>query len=140
MKTLIRSLVKSLIPVVVVLFISTQAMAEIAVIVNPGSGVSSLSSGEVKALYLGKSKSLKPYDQAKGSKIREEFMDKVVGKSESQFKAYWSKKIFSGKGTPPRVLDSNAAVKSRVAGSVNAIGFIDSGAVDSSVKVVYKVK
>lgn len=140
MKTLIRSLVKSLLSIVAVLFISTQALAEIAVIVNPGSGVSSLSSSEVKALYLGKSKSLKPYNRAKGSKIREEFMDKVVGKSESQFKAYWSKKIFSGKGTPPKVLDGNAAVKSRIAGSVKAIGFIDSSAVDRTVKVVYKVQ
>jgi ABC-type phosphate transport system substrate-binding protein len=140
MKTLMSYLVKSLLPVVAALFISTQALAEIVVIVNPGSGVSSLTRSEVKALYLGKSKSLKPFDQAKGSKIREKFIDKVVGKSESQFKAYWSKKIFSGKGTPPKVLGSNSAVKSRVAGSVGAIGFIDSSAVDSSVKVVYRVK
>ncbi len=140
MKTQISFLVKGFLSVVVVLFISGQAMAEIAVIVSPGSDISSLSSGEVKALYLGKSKSLKPYDQARGSKIRTEFMDKVIGKSESQFKAYWSKKIFSGKGSPPRVLDSDAAVKAKVAGSGNAIGFIDSSAVDSSVKVVHKVQ
>ena len=140
MKTQTSFLIKSFLSVVMATFISTLALAEISVIVNPRSGVSSLSSSEVKALYLGKSKNLKPFDQPKGSKIRQEFMDKVVGKSERQFNAYWSKKIFSGKGTPPKTLSGNTAVRSRVASSYNAIGFIDSKVVDSSVRVVYKVK
>lgn len=140
MKTQISFLVKSLLSVIMATFISTQALAEISVIVNPRSDVSSLSSSEVKALYLGKSRNFKPFDQPKGSKIRQEFLDKVVGKSERQFNIYWSKKIFSGKGTPPKILSDNTAVRNRVASWPNAIGFIDSKVVDSSVRVVYKVK
>lgn len=132
--------VSNLLFAVVMVFTSSQVMAEIAVIVNSGSEISSLSSSEVKALYLGKSKQLKAFDQAKGSGIRKNFMDEVVGKSESQFNAYWSKRIFSGKGSPPKLLDNDEAVKSLVSSSDKAIGYIDSSAVDGSVKVVYTVQ
>jgi hypothetical protein len=139
MNTKISFVTKNLLFAVMVLFTSGQVMAEIVVIVNPKSEVTELSASDIKALYLGKSKQLKAFDQAKGSDIRKTFMNEVVGKTESQFKAYWSKRIFSGKGSPPKMLSSDAAIKSQVAGSDEAIGYIDSGAVDSSVKVVYKL-
>jgi ABC-type phosphate transport system substrate-binding protein len=140
MQTQKTSLLKSLIGAAIIFLFSGSVVAEIAVIVSPGSRISTLSGSEIKAIYLGKSKKLKAVDQSKGSAIRVDFLSKVVGKSESQFKAYWSKKIFSGKGMPPRVLDSGAAIKRQVASSRNMIGYIDSSEVDDSVKVVYKVQ
>ncbi len=115
------------------------AWAETAVVVGANSGAS-VSKADIKAIYLGKNKSLKPVDQKPGSAKRVAFIKKVVGKSESQFKAFWSQKIFSGKGTPPPVMGSDSAVKRHVASNPNAIGFIDASAVDGSVKVVYRVK
>ncbi len=119
---------------------SSTALAETAVIVNPSSNVANLSPNEIRAFYLGKNKKLRPVDQAVGSRNRREFISKVVGKSESQFKAYWSQRIFSGKGTPPQSRGNSAGVKKEVASSPNTIGFIDSSLVDGSVKVVYTVK
>lgn len=116
---------------------SSTALAEMAVIVNPSSNVASLSPNEIRAFYLGKNKKLRPVDQAAGSRNRREFISKVVGKSESQFKAYWSQRIFSGKGTPPQSRVNSAGVKHEVANTPNTIGFIDSSLVDGSVKVVY---
>lgn len=72
--------------------------SEVRILAQP----SAESAKEIKALYLGKSKKLKPFDQSAGSKIRMDFMDKVVGKSESQFKAYWSKKYLVKKVLLPR--------------------------------------
>lgn len=128
------------------IFGTTQAWADIAVIVNPDTGVSSLSESEVKKLFLGKKKkfpngsSAIPVDQREGSSVNSTFSSKVLGKSDSQLKAYWSKLIFSGKGTPPRSLDSDSAVKSFVAGNKGAIGYISSGSVDGSVKSVLTIK
>jgi len=124
----------------------TSAHAGIAVIVHPGSGVDSLSVSDVKKLFLGKRKKLPdgkkaiPVDQAEGSAIRADFGKKVLGKSADQLKAYWTKIIFSGKGSPPRELADDGAVKAYVADNPGAIGYIDSGSLDSSVKAVLKVE
>jgi len=124
--------------------IAMPALADVAVITNPGSGVSTASSGDVKALFLGKSKtiagkSLTPVEQKSGG-ARGSFNDKVLGKSDSQLKAYWTKLLFSGKGSPPKGLADDAAVKAHVAANANSIGYIDSAAVDGSVKVILTVK
>lgn len=122
------------------------ALAEVVLIANPGSGVSAVSADEAKALFLGKSKKLpngkeaEAIEQPEGSAVRDVFNDKVLGKTDSQLKAYWSTLIFSGKGTPLKSLDSDAAVKAYVAKTPGGIGYIDSGVVDSSVTVVLTVK
>jgi hypothetical protein len=141
MKLAIHGLKKCLLGAVVFLLFSGVSVAETVVIAGAGSDVlSSLSASEIKALYLGKSKDLTIFDQKTGASVRKDFLDKVVGKSESQFKAYWSKRIFTGKGTPPKQLDGDAAMKIMVANTPGSIGIIDSASVDSSVKVIYKVK
>ena len=141
MKFLICSLKKYLFITAALFLFNSIAVAETVVIAGAGSNVlSSLSASEIKALYLGKSRDLSVFDQNSGTSVRKDFLDKVVGKSESQFKAYWSKRIFTGKGTPPKQLDSDAAMKTMVANTPGSIGIIDSGSVDASVKVIYKVK
>ena len=50
--------------------------------------------------------------------------------------AYWSKLVFTGKGTPPDELASSADAVAAVAKHENAIAYVDSAAVDGSVKVV----
>lgn len=79
-----------------------------------------------------------PVDQDEGSATRDAFNNSVLGKNSSQLKAYWSRLIFTGKGTPPKEVGDDAAVKSLVAANPNMIGYIDSSAVDDSVKVVHK--
>jgi len=127
------------------MFYSSFALAEVAVIVNPGSSISSLSNNDVKRIFLGKSKKLgggkaAPIDSKEGSAAREVFYDKVVGKNAAQLKSYWSTMIFSGKGTPPTEVGSDADVVSHVAKNAGAIGYVDASAVDGSVKTVMNVK
>ncbi|WP_300433457.1 phosphate ABC transporter substrate-binding protein, partial [uncultured Thalassolituus sp.] len=97
----------------------------------------------ISRIFLGKTSSFPdgspavPVDQSEGSDVRNDFTDKVLGKNASQLKAYWSRLIFTGKGTPPKEVGNNAAVKSLIAANPNMIGYIDSSAVDDTVKVVY---
>lgn len=79
-----------------------------------------------------------PVDQNEGSATRATFNEKVLNKSDSQLKSYWSRLIFTGKGTPPKESGTDAEVKALVANNPNIIGYIDSAAVDASVKVVHK--
>ena len=55
-------------------------------------------------------------------------------------KAYWSKLVFTGKGTPPAELANEAAVLSHVAANPDAIGYVDAASVDGSVKVVLTIE
>lgn len=120
---------------------SSLALAEVAVIVNPANSAT-ISTDDISALYLGKTKKFSdgsaavPLDRKEGDALRTRFLDGAVGKSESQMKSYWSRLIFTGKGVPPEMLDSDKEVKAQVAANKDRIGYIDSSSVDESVKVI----
>ncbi len=120
--------------------LSLNVMADIAVIAGATSSASSMTSRDVKKIFLGKSSKMNPVDQTDGSDIRNAFYSKVVGKNPAKMKAYWSKMIFSGKATPPAVSSDDSAVKSWVNKNKKGIAYIDSSAVDSSVKVLLTIK
>jgi len=123
------------------LLASSVAIAETAIIVN-SANASSMDINTVSRIFLGKSSSFPsgdqaiPVDQNEGSATRDAFNDSVLGKNASQLKAYWSRLIFTGKGTPPKEVGDDAAVKKLVANNPNMIGYIDSATIDDSVKVV----
>lgn len=112
------------------------AAAEIVVVVNTANPASRMLNDQAAQFFLGKSNIFTPVDQGKESAIRREFYQKISGKSLSQVEGIWAKIEFSGKGSMPRALASDAAVKKAVAADVSAIGYIDKAAVDDSVKVV----
>ncbi|MEW6990085.1 phosphate ABC transporter substrate-binding protein [Colwelliaceae bacterium 6441] len=119
--------------------LNTQA---VTVIVHPNNA-NALDAKTIKKIFLGKSKKFTDGSQAlpialNGGETREQFLNKVIGKSESQIKAYWSKLIFTGKGQAPKSVDSDAEVIELVSKNPNLIGYISDGAVDSSVKVAMK--
>ena len=123
---------------------SILCSAEVAVIVSSNNSNSNISAADISKVFLGKSKSFPDgtqaiaIDQNDNSAARDEFNDKVLGKSSSQLKSYWSRLIFTGKGTPPKQVANDAAIKAAVAGNPAMIGYIDASAVDGTVKVVAK--
>lgn len=132
---------KSFLSVLSIIFFSCNAVAEVAVIVNPAN-TNAIDAAAASRMFLGKMKSFAdgsqvvPVSQPANSAATEEFNDKVLNKSASQLKAYWAKLVFTGKGTPPNELASDAEVVATVAANPNMIGYIDASAADGSVKVV----
>jgi len=122
---------------------SSVSLAGTSVIINPADAGAGLSQSDAKKIYLGKKKSLPsgakadPVDQASGSAIRDGFLTTVVGKSESQYKSFWAKKVFTGKGKPPAEKLDDAAIKAYVASTPGAVGYIDSGSLDDTVKEAF---
>ncbi len=120
-------------------------VAEIAVIVHP-SNASAVSEDDVSRLFLGKKTAFEdgskatPFYLAQGHDAVEEFNKKALGKSSSQLKAYWSKLIFTGKGTPPDALGNIEDVLARVASDPSAIAYIDAAKATGKVKVVVTYK
>lgn len=118
-----------------------SVFADVAVVANKGISVDLITAKEAKRVWLAKTKSLggtslKLADLPTGNVSREYFYTNVVKKSEKKLKAYWAKIVFAGKGTPPKILGSDADVISWVASTPGAVGYVDSAAVNDSVKVL----
>lgn len=120
----------------------TVSLAEVVVIVSAKSKVGALSKQQVSELFLGKlatypdGSQAVPIELAEGTPARDEFHNKFTGKSTSQLKAYWSKMVFGGMGSPPKEVPAPANVKQLVAENPSIIGYLDKSLVDASVKVV----
>ncbi|RZA31579.1 MAG: hypothetical protein EOP92_30500, partial [Lysobacteraceae bacterium] len=95
--------------------VSTSAMAEVVVVVNPKAAESTMSKEQIAQFFLGKSTAMTPIDQADSSPIRAEFYKKVADKDAAQAKALWSKLVFTGKPTMPKEVGDSVAVKAAVA-------------------------
>lgn len=115
------------------LLVCSAAHAEIIVVVN-NANAAALTKNDVSRIFLGKMKKYTPVNASSSNALRADFNKKALNKSSNQVKAYWSKLVFSGKGTPPKELGSDAEIKAFVASNPNAIGYIDSASLDGTVK------
>jgi ABC-type phosphate transport system substrate-binding protein len=124
---------------------AASAQAEIVVIVNPKNPAASMTAEQVSALFLGSATTFPDggaaalADQPEAAGIRGDFYQKATGRSAAQVKATWARIVFTGKGAPPKELKSEAEVKAFVANDPKAIGYVNSSAVDGSVKAVLKL-
>ena len=124
--------------------VAVPASADIAVIVNPANE-SAIDQAGVRKIFLGKTKTFpngqaaNVYDLTDDDNKKAEFSEKVLRKSLASLNSYWSRMIFSSKGKPPTAVTAEKA-KEAVANNTDAIAYIDSKDVDSSVKVLFVIK
>lgn len=126
----------------ILLFSYSLCQADVVVIGHP-SNSNQLTKDQVSQLFLGKKSSLPdgskatPYYLVAGDATRASFDKGVLGKSSTQLKSYWSKLVFTGKGTPPDELSSASDAITKVAQDASAIAYVDSADVTDAVKVLY---
>ena len=132
-------------PAVVAVVLATGASpsrAGVVAVVSSKSPITALSREQVADIFLGRTSRYPngdpavPIDQAENSVARDEFYAKFAGKLPAQVKAHWSKVIFTGRGQPPPEVSTDGEVKKRVLGNPNAIGYIERGAADPTVRVL----
>jgi ABC-type phosphate transport system substrate-binding protein len=120
---------------------SAQASAG-AVVVAAGSSAAALDADAAKRAFLGRESTIGGAPAMvvyqKSGATKDAFESKVLGKSGADLAGYWSKLIFTGKAKAPEEVAGDAAVKAKIAATPGAIGYVDDGAVDSSVKVLFK--
>lgn len=126
-----------------VLFMAStfSAYAGVVVIANNDVGVDSLAKKDAKGIFLGKKKKWADGKKAtivvqKKGDTHNEFIKGTVGKSASQYKTYWKKLIFTGKGKQPKTVKSDADVLAFVARTSGAVGYVTEGSATDGVKVI----
>jgi ABC-type phosphate transport system substrate-binding protein len=77
-----------------------------------------------------------PVDQARNHALRESFGESVLDKSLERVESYWQAQVFSGKGTPPKGLSSDAEVIEYVRRWPGAVGYVSSNASTDGVNVI----
>jgi len=116
----------------------------LAVIVHP-SRASTVTMEDLARIYLRKRRfwddgaAIVPLNQAPGTAARDLFSRRVLAADTPRLQEYWNEQYFHGV-FPPIVLSSGAAVKRYVAADRDAIGYLEWGEVDDSVRVVLKVE
>ena len=116
------------------------------VIVASGHAVSELKRDEVARIFLKKQtrwkdgKQVSPVDQSARSAVRAAFSRDVLAAEGldkiSAVENYWRQQIYSGRGNPPAVKTSDDEVRSFVAGTPGAIGYVSSETELTGVKAV----
>lgn len=116
--------------------------AELVLIVNRDSGISSLSREQVSHLFLGRVKMLPSGARANVMEVeplRAGFYRRLLGRDIAEINAYWARLQFSGRTQAPlRVVDTTAAI-SRVAQDRDAVAFVDVVPEDPRARVVLRL-
>jgi ABC-type phosphate transport system substrate-binding protein len=117
--------------------------ADFKVVVHASNPTASLGAAALGRLFLKKDtrwesgETVEPVDQSAKSTVRAAFSTDVHRKDVGSIKSYWQQQIFSGRGTPPPEMSSDAEVLAFVRSHAGAVGYVSSAAaVGDGVKVV----
>ncbi|MCP3923540.1 MAG: phosphate ABC transporter substrate-binding protein [Desulfobacterales bacterium] len=122
---------------------STVAFADLAIVVHP-SNDNTLIISQLRKIYLGKSLTFPdgshviPIDTTSEESFKF-FLKNVLQKNEAGLHSYWSRMLFSGKGKPPKEVNSSADVLEIITKNKSAIGYVEVDKIDSRVKVILMI-
>jgi len=119
------------------------ALGGVQIIVHSDNPVTSLPAKTAQDFFFGKTTRwsdgtpVVAVDQLEKSPVRADFSRDVLKKKVEAVKSYWLTQIFSGRGTPPVEVKSDAAVIEHVRTQRGAIGYVSSDtALPAGVKAV----
>ncbi len=129
-----------LIVVAMALCVSTAWAGDLKVIANSSVGATSISSDELKNVFLMTKSSLGDGSHVEPvlskSATHQEFVKDYLGKTDAALQSYYRSLVFTGKGSMPKTLASDAEVAAYVAKTKGAIGYVSASAAASGVKVL----
>ncbi|MDM8535434.1 hypothetical protein QUF70_01635 [Desulfobacterales bacterium HSG17] len=126
------------------LLFSNSVFAEnIIIICNKDVSETALDKTDIIKIFLGKKTEWQDSQKInfaimRNDSLHKAFLKQHIGKTKSQFRNYWRKKVFTGKGRAPKKLDSSELMVQFVAKTSGAVGYISEESLHSSVKKLSK--
>jgi hypothetical protein len=117
-----------------------SAMAgDLKVIANASVQESSISLDELKGVFLITKTSLHDGTHVepvllKSGAVHESFLKEYLGKTDSALDTYYRSLVFTGKGSMPKILATDAEVEAYVAKTKGAIGYVSAAPTTAGVK------
>ena len=113
----------------------------VKVIVNSSVSASSISVDDLKGVFLSEKSSLSDGSHvvpvlSKGGPTHEAFLRQYLGKTSDTLQTYYRSLVFTGKGSMPKMLGSDAEMVSYVAKTKGAIGYVSADVSADGVKTL----
>jgi ABC-type phosphate transport system substrate-binding protein len=114
---------------------------EVKVIANASVSAGSISSDELKRIFLITKASFEDGSHAepvleKGGATHEAFVKEYLGKTDAALQTYYRSLVFTGKASMPKTFGSDAEVAAYVAKTKGAIGYVGASASAAGVKTL----
>lgn len=95
----------------------------------------------IKRIYMESANRLKAINLPKNNKARAIFNTKIIGLTESRISSYWAQMKFTGRGTPPMVLESDIEAMAFIQKNPGYIAYINSrDELPDNVRVIHTIK
>ncbi len=123
---------------------SGQAGDDVVVVMWQENAELKLSRDQISDIFLGRLRQLPggrrvvPLDMAEGSALREQFYREVLERTPAQVRAHWARLVFTGRGSPPRSVDSPEDAVMAIAEDSRIVAYLWRRDVDGSLAVVYE--
>lgn len=119
----------------------SQACAEdVRIIANPSVKIDTITTGELKRVFLEENISIEGSRVepvlGKSGPAREAFLRDYLGTSQEGLQAYYRTLVFTGRGSMPKTLGSDAEVVAYVGRTPGAIGYVSDSANTEGVKTL----
>lgn len=111
------------------------------VIANPSVRADSITPAQLRSVFMEESRSLgdgshvEPVVARRGD-AHEEFLKQYLGKDSEELQTYYRSLVFTGKGSMPKTLDSDAEIADYVAKNKGAIGYVSDQEPANGVKIL----
>lgn len=123
-------------------FASVNAQAgAVKIIANSSVKADAISADELKSVFLEEKSSLADGSHVepvieKGGSAHEAFLKEYLDKNDSALQTYYRSLVFTGKGSMPKALGSDAEVAAYVAKTKGAIGYVSADAAAEGTKTL----
>ncbi len=112
-----------------IVFSLSAAYAEVLIIANKDVSEASLSQQEIQEIFLGKRVQWSDNSRIRfvtvgDAGVHSMFLKQYVKLSDSDWKMYWKRMVFTGRGMPPETISSEAEVIGFVSKTKGAVGYI----------------
>ncbi len=68
------------------------------------------------------------------------FAREVLKKNPSQLRAYWAKRVFTGRGKPPQIINTSAELRALVSSDKRYLAYLVKSQADSTVRAVIELE
>jgi TonB family protein len=124
------------------IFVPLNAVAsDVKVIANASVKADTISAADLKRVFLEEKNSLADGSHVepvldKDGRVHAAFLQEYLGMSEDDLQAYYRTLVFTGRGSMPKALGSDAEVVAYVARTRGAVGYVSSAASAEGVKAL----